>query len=464
MSGILNVVLTSFGGAGAAVGLLSLYTNPNGEAVFSGKIRSRNDVMFTTFGTSASGTDLTVSASVPLDLVGLPWQNQLNNGTDSFAAANGVIDSGSNYIVVGNMNTPGTPTNPFRVWLIKFNSSGTVQWQKTVNAGSTGSYLTGVAVDNSDNIYCVGKSTFFNANGDMYSTKFNSSGVVQYQQYIGDTGSTVFENGVSVAVINQGTAPADLFLISGHTGSTGFAAVDSVMYFASMTTGARRSALQWRDTAGVTRQTGGPCIRGESDTICYIVTQSYSGASSSTNDNTVIVKAQINASTYGISILGFAALTMGGTTTSTICVDMVMNPANTHFYVLCNLSDGTFVVAKYTTAMSLQWERKVASTGVTLSAGGIAVDSFDNFYVSFQTAGTPTSSSILKMPGSGAGIGSTASIGGRTYTYTASTLNTYIDLLSSTYFRDSVSQTTTPGTPTPTNTASALTPSRTTVG
>jgi hypothetical protein len=464
MSGIFNIVLATFGAAGAPVGLLSLITEPGSAAVNTGKVRIRNDVMFTTFGTSVGGTNVTVSTRMPLDLTGFTWQNQLNNGANLLQAANGVIDSGDNYILAGNQNTPSTPTDPFQAWLIKFNSSGVIQWQRSIDAGSFGSFLSGVAVDNSDSIYCVGKSTFSNSNGDMYSTKFNSSGTAQYQQYLGDTSGTVSDSATGIAIINQGASPADIFLISGLTGTGGFHFVDSIMFFGSMTTGERRSAFSQRDTAGNTRQESGPCIRGESDSIAYIVTQSWSSNLSSANQNVVIVKSQIDPSTYGISILGHASLTLGGSSTSVFCADIVMDYANTGFYVLCNLSDGSVVIAKYSTAMSLTWERRLASTGVTLSASGIAVDSSGNFYVSFETRGSPTTSNILKMPGSGAGVGSSATIGGRTYTYTASTLNTFITLLYSTYTRDPVSQATTPTTPTPTNTASALATSVTNVG
>lgn len=456
MSGILNVVLTSFGTAGAPVGLLSLYTNPNGSAVTARQVRIKNDILFAVFLSSSSiNTGVTITSRLPLDLTGFTWQNELFGNPNTLGIANAVVDSGNNLICVGNENIGSS----FQAYLIKFNSSGVVQWQRSMTAGSFGSFFSSVDVDSSNNIYAVGFSSFFNANGDMYSTKWDSSGTVQYQQYIGDTSSTVAERAAGVAVINQGAAPADIFLISGLTGGGGFAFFDTVMYFASMTTGARRSAFRQRDTAGNTRQTPGPCIRGETDSIAYISTMSYAGPGVTTNENAVIVKAQINPSTYSISILGHVALALSGTTTSVFVVDMVMNPAGTHFYVLCRVSDGSLSVAKYATDMTLTWERSVASTGATLNPSGITVDSLDNFYVSFETSGSPASSSILKMPGTGAGVGSTATIGGRTYTYAASTLNTFITLLYSSYNQDPVNQATTPTTPTPTNTASSLTSS-----
>lgn len=465
MSGILNAVLTSFIGAtGGPVGLLSLYTNPAATAVGTGKPRIRNDVMFMTFGTSnAGGTGLQVTSRIPLDLVGFTWQNQLNNGTESFGVADAVIDSGNNLIVVGFMNTPSVPSNTFRTWIAKINSSGVLQWTRAVNAGNFGSFFSAVDVDNSNNIYAVGFETFFNSNGDAYMSRFDPSGTVVYQRYFGDTTSAVFDRATGIAVINQGTAPADIFLINGFFGQ-GFQFVDNLLFVGSLTSGDRRAGLSFRDTGGNTRQTTGPCIRGEIDTVAYFAVMSYAGPSSTTNENSIIVKVQVDPVTYGISVLGTVALTLAGTTTTTTVVDMVMNPARTHFYVVCNLSDNTFVVAKYSTSMSLTWERRLTSTGVRLAAGGITVDSFDNFYVSFQTQGTPFSGNILKMPGSGAGIGSTAVIGGRTYTYTASTLNTFISLISFSYTRTPVTQATTPTTPTPTNTAGTLASSVVNVG
>jgi hypothetical protein len=61
--------------------------------------------------------------------------------------------------------------------LVKYNTSGTLQWQKRWNTDD-GFDIFDVALDSSSNIYALGTTSTFN----MYLVKFNSSGAVQWQK------------------------------------------------------------------------------------------------------------------------------------------------------------------------------------------------------------------------------------------------------------------------------------------
>ena len=92
--------------------------------------------------------------------------------------AHGVhVDSSGNVYTVGR-------TNYYygnRCFVVKYNSSFSVQWQKMASGLGTNNGFTGVCTDSSGNVYCVGDANY---NGtSILIVKFNSSGVVQWQRW-----------------------------------------------------------------------------------------------------------------------------------------------------------------------------------------------------------------------------------------------------------------------------------------
>ena len=99
------------------------------------------------------------------------WQYKIDSGVaDTISGIH--IDSSDNIFVVG--------TSGGYIWVAKFNTSGSVQWQRQIRA-SAGSTTTGnnIVSDSSGNLYVVG--WFVNYTGCLI--KLNSSGVVQYFKY-----------------------------------------------------------------------------------------------------------------------------------------------------------------------------------------------------------------------------------------------------------------------------------------
>ena len=96
---------------------------------------------------------------------------------------------------MGEANGGGTDA-----FIMKLNSSGTLQWVKQLGAVTTASggsnagtdYCHGVAVDSSGNIYCAGATNgaMGEANGgggnyDAFIMKLNSSGTLQWVTQLG---------------------------------------------------------------------------------------------------------------------------------------------------------------------------------------------------------------------------------------------------------------------------------------
>ena len=88
-----------------------------------------------------------------------------------------VLDSQENLIIAGNTNTRGH--------VVKLNSLGIRQWAAVIdNMNTSEGYGAGdVAVDTSDNVYYISSTQSAGAGDwDLFLIKFNSSGVEQWQR------------------------------------------------------------------------------------------------------------------------------------------------------------------------------------------------------------------------------------------------------------------------------------------
>lgn len=124
----------------------------------------------------------------------LLWQRKLGVGSTEIANAV-ATDSSGNVYICGYSNTTGADA----LVIAKYNSSGTVQWQKFLENGQAQGY--GITIDSSNNIYVCGHSRYFGSQ-DMYVAKYDTSGTIQWQRRIGN--NTNSEQGRSVAVDGQG--------------------------------------------------------------------------------------------------------------------------------------------------------------------------------------------------------------------------------------------------------------------
>jgi hypothetical protein len=135
--------------------------------------------------TTISGTQSNNYIIVKYNTSGvLQWQITFG-GTDYDEAINVAFDSAENVYVVGR--TGGAPNSQIN----KYNSSGVLQYQKFL--GGAPNLFTGVAVDSSDNVYAAGRN---NQTGVL--AKYNSAGTLQWQRTIGDPAFEDFHTQVAV--------------------------------------------------------------------------------------------------------------------------------------------------------------------------------------------------------------------------------------------------------------------------
>jgi hypothetical protein len=116
----------------------------------------------------------------------LQWQRSLTPAVSSDDASGQdiALDSAGNVYIVGSTPTGTTSGQGF---LVKYNSSGVLQWQVGLSIGTGQSNYQGIAIDSSDNIFVTGTAT---ASGTSYGVvaKYNASGVLQWKKQIGSAG------------------------------------------------------------------------------------------------------------------------------------------------------------------------------------------------------------------------------------------------------------------------------------
>jgi hypothetical protein len=172
------------------------------------------------------------------------------------------FDSSGNVYMCGESDL-GTLNNT-NLTLAKWASNGTHQWTRYLRGNSYGEVGNALAVDSSDNIYvCVSTSSQGAGSNDLLLVKYNSSGTVQWRRLLGGTGS---DGGTGVAVDSS-----DNVYVCGTTRSVGngsryimIAKIDS------------SGNLQWQNTFGGDQQDYGEHIKVDSSNNIYVVGRTQS--------------------------------------------------------------------------------------------------------------------------------------------------------------------------------------------
>lgn len=115
---------------------------------------------------------------------GLQWQRKIGKGLADIVNAMAVDSSGNTYLT-GTQYSEYVSLSDSTTYIIKVNTSGDVLWQKKIGTNHWG---TGITLDNSNNIYITGfgiTSTYGQC--DTYLIKLDSSGNTLWQKLFGGT-------------------------------------------------------------------------------------------------------------------------------------------------------------------------------------------------------------------------------------------------------------------------------------
>lgn len=128
----------------------------------------------------------------------IEWQKSLG-GSDEDTPTSVVQTTDGGYVVAGfTASTDGDVTGnhgEYDYWVVKLNSTGTILWQKTYG-GTNNDMAYSIAPTSDSGFIVAGLTTSYdgdindnNGGGDVWIVKINSSGVLQWQKTLGGTSS-----------------------------------------------------------------------------------------------------------------------------------------------------------------------------------------------------------------------------------------------------------------------------------
>ena len=165
----------------------------------------------------------------------LQWQRTIGGSSTSEDGYSITIDSSDN-VYVGGVSTGGG-VGVYDSYLVKYNSSGTYQWQKSLGTSGQQIQIRSLASDSSDNVYVAGSYS-----SSYFFAKYNSSGTLQWQRSFGGSG-TDWSYGISAdgngnvyvvgSTSSSGAGSNDILLITVPSDGSGTGTYGSFTYAAS---------------------------------------------------------------------------------------------------------------------------------------------------------------------------------------------------------------------------------------
>jgi hypothetical protein len=380
-------------------------------------------------------------------------------GTGFEAGRSIAIDSSDNFYVVGETTSGGVTNNV--VLLIKYNSDGVIQWQRTL--GGTGlDYGASVSLDSTDNVYVTGTTSSPGGGGgsDLLLAKYSSSGSLQWQRTLGASGT---EKGLSVRVNST-----DSIYVVGETYSRQGSRPD--LLIAKYLSNGNQS---WSRLLGGTGYTWGTSVT--TDPLDYVYALGYirlavyrKGRTSYLSQDLALIKYDSNGAViwqrklggssgeYGISVAtrssdnayvaGYTSSnrlflakydsvygfewqrTLGGTgfdRATSLAIDSSENLYLLGYTASAGAGSEDLLIAKYDSSGTIQWQRTLGGTGIE-QGHAIALDSAENICIVGQTASAGSGGAdllIAKLPNDGSLTG-TYTLNGVPLVYAASSLST----------------------------------------
>jgi len=298
-----------------------------------------------TASTGAGGDDLLL---VKYDLEGaVIWQRVLG-GSDREQAYSLAVDSGGNLYPFGQTISAGAGGEDFL--LAKYNSSGTIQWQRSLG-GSSDEIPGAISVDSSDNLYVVGGSASTGAGGyDSVVAKYNSAGNLQFQRSLGSS-STELATGVRV------DSSGNIY-ISGFTESTGQGSADALLYKYNSA-----GTIQWQRILGGTGDDKPASLVVDSAGNSYFtgVTRSEGAGGKDLS----VVKYNSGGTIQWQRVLGGTGSDEG----RFVALDSSDNIYVTGSTSSTGAGGSDFLLAKYNSSGTIQWQRVLGGTGTDVAYG-----------------------------------------------------------------------------------------------
>jgi hypothetical protein len=313
-------------------------------------------------------------------------------------------DSSGNIVMLGSTSTASNNGNGGGT-IVKYNSSGTVLWDVTLNP----EYRQAIETDSSDNIFTVGRSS----SNQQLLAKYNSSGTEQWTATIGEFGGSVTDGrstAYGIALDTSGniymvgsTQYADTF--DGHSTFDGSTHTDKqdatlVKYNSSGT-------KQWSVVLGTTGENDiAFAVDTDSNNDVYITGSTSGNLDGNTNNSfgySAIFISKFNSS----GTKQWTKLTSSSSGQGTYGGKGIVVDSSDNIYVTSsarngvgldgntNLGGSDIILIKYNTDGTKLWTKQSGGSGYDYGFS-IDLDSSGNIYITGETTG-----SIDKYPASG---------------------------------------------------------------
>ncbi len=325
----------------------------------------------------------------------IQWQRSLG-GTASDYGYGLALDSSGGVYVGGMTSSIGNGSNYF--FLAKYDSSGTIQWQRALGSSNNDQGLN-VATDSSDNVYICGTSATSGAGmEELIIAKYNSSGTIQWQRRLGGSANDVAygvatdsSDNVYVCGATRSNSSNNDILIAKYN-SSGTIQWQRLLYSSVQQDIARRIAT---DSSGNVYISGYTNSIGQGNSDFLIAKYNTSG----TLQWQRIIGGAVSEYGYGIAVDSSGGVYFGGSTNSVVAYD------------------NDIFLAKYNSSGVIQWQRYLTYDWDTLY--DLTVDDSGSLYLTggLATAKLPTDGSLTGTYGS--------------YTYAASSLTEAASTLTS---------------------------------
>ncbi|MHC5081130.1 MAG: NHL repeat-containing protein, partial [Planctomycetota bacterium] len=301
---------------------------------------------------------------------------------DEYATGIGVDSTGNIYCSV---NTASFGAGSGDIALLKYSSSGSLQWAKTWGGSGIEYAARKVVVDSGGNIYCAGVTDSFGAGGrDAFLLKYDSSGTLQWAR---TWGSTSHEQSDFLEIDSSGN-----IYCASRTSSFGAGGDDTLLLKYNSS-----GSLQWAKTWGGsgTEHFWSNAIDSSGNSYCVGFTESYGAG----GRDIILVKYDVSGAIQWARTWGGAA----DDTSSGVAVDLSGN-------VYCNGSTRSFgagnwdrALLKYDGSGVLQWAKtwgggagdaghdvRVGSNGNIYTVGwtvSFGAGSYDGLVLKYDTSG-----------------------------------------------------------------------------
>jgi uncharacterized delta-60 repeat protein len=202
-------------------------SSPNTGSGYGIAVDSSGNVYVTGY-TSSGGSDV---MTVKYDTNGnIQWQRIIGYSGNDESGYGVAVDPSGNVYVTGYTN--GAGSGSYEALIVKYNSSGTIQWQRVLGS-STFDYGQGIAVDSSGNVYVAGYTL---SNTSILIAKYDTNGTIQWQRSL-RSGSG--DRGFGITVDSSSNV-----YVTGYTFVSG---IDDNVVIAKYDT---NGTIQWQRTLG----------------------------------------------------------------------------------------------------------------------------------------------------------------------------------------------------------------------